>query len=225
MSFFISEFGGSVVRQLSFVDQWVNAFDVALRSICIPENRQVKRNNPANGIADFEMSQKEKRHVAGLMRVNHAGEVCAQALYQGQALTTQTLEVQDKMNAAALEEVDHLAWCEDRLKELDSAPSLLNPLWYVGSFMIGLLAGYVGDQWSLGFVAETEKQVTEHLKKHQNHLPKNDQKTHAILLQMQLDETKHAEVAIRAGAVELPFLIKQVMRFVSKIMTKTSYYF
>lgn len=211
-------------RQLSFADQWVTAFDVALRSICIPENRQAKRDNPAVGIADLEMSQKEKRHVAGLMRVNHAGEVCAQALYQGQALTTQTLAVQDKMNAAALEEIDHLAWCEERLKELDSAPSILNPLWYVGSFMIGLLAGYVGDQWSLGFVAETEKQVTEHLKKHQNHLPPNDQKTHAILSQMQLDETKHAEVAIRSGAAELPFVIKQGMRFVSKIMTKTSYY-
>lgn len=223
---FLFEVGEAPVdRQFSFVDQCVAAFDVALRSICIPDNRQAKRNNPAEGLAESEMSQQEKRHVAGLMRVNHAGEVCAQALYQGQALTTHTLDVQDKMNAAALEEIDHLAWCEDRLKELDSAPSLLNPLWYGGSFMIGLLAGYVGDRWSLGFVAETENQVTEHLKKHQNHLPANDQKTHAILSQMQQDETKHAEVAIHAGAAELPFLVKKGMKFVSKIMTKTSYYF
>ena len=129
------------------------------------------------------------------------------------------------MTAAALEEVDHLAWCEERLQELHSAPGLLNPLWYSGSFMIGLLAGCIGDQWSLGFVAETERQVTDHLTKHLTDLPSQDKKTRAILSQMQHDEAKHAEVAQDAGAAELPFLIKQGMRMVSKLMTKTSYYF
>lgn len=217
--------GVIVNRQLAPVDKWVAAFDVALRSLCIPKTRQTQRCSPAYGIAESELSIKEKRHVAGLMRVNHAGEVCAQALYQGQALTAQLTTVKDQMTEAALEEVDHLAWCEERLNDLHSAPGLLNPLWYSGSFMIGLLAGCLGDQWSLGFVAETERQVTAHLKKHLERLPPQDKKTHAILSQMQRDETQHAETAQRAGAAELPFLVKQCMRVVSKVMTKTSYYF
>lgn len=212
-------------RQFAPVDKWIAAFDVALRSICVPKNRQAQRDNPANKFSEPMLNANEKRHVAGLMRVNHAGEVCAQALYQGQALTAQLITVKEQMTAAALEEVDHLAWCEERLQELHSAPGLLNPLWYSGSFMIGLLAGCIGDQWSLGFVAETERQVTDHLTKHLADLPPQDKKTQAILSKMQHDESKHAKVAQDAGAAELPFLIKQGMRMVSKLMTKTSYYF
>jgi len=162
--FFLTTLGVIVSRQLAPVDKWIAAFDVALRSLCVPKNRQTQRCSPAHGISEPELSAEEKRHVAGLMRVNHAGEVCAQALYQGQALTAQLATVKDQMTAAALEEVDHLAWCEERLHDLHYAPGLLNPIWYSGSFMIGLLAGCLGDRWSLGFVAETERQVTAHLK-------------------------------------------------------------
>ena len=212
-------------RQLSQVDQWVAAVDVAIRSLCIPKQRQATRQNPAEGMTEPSMSAEEKRHVAGLMRVNHSGEVCAQALYQGQALTAKLPMVKDKMTAAALEEVDHLAWCEARLQELQSAPGLLNPIWYSGSFVLGLFAGLVGDKWSLGFVAETERQVTEHLKQHIRKLPRQDVKTHAILSQMQHDETQHAKTAQQAGAADLPWIIKQCMRLTSKLMTKTSYYY
>lgn len=213
-----------VNRQISFVDRVVSVVDVALRSVCVPLHRQSKRVNPAEGLTDAQMTSQEKRHVAGLMRINHAGEVCAQALYQGQALTAKLPRVKLQMEQAALEEVDHLAWCETRLHELNSSTGWLNPFWYMGSFTIGLVAGMIGDQWSLGFVAETERQVTEHLKKHLKHLPLHDEKTRVILQQMQLDETQHAEQAQRAGAVELPIIIKQGMRLVSKLMTKTSYY-
>ena len=158
------------------------------------------------------------------MRVNHAGEVCAQALYQGQALTAQLKEVKAQMTEAAAQEVDHLAWCEQRLSELGSRPSILNPIWYGGSIALGALAGLAGDKWSLGFVAETERQVTKHLQTHQQHLPTQDVKTKAILAKMQDDEEHHAEVASKAGAAELPFFIKQLMQCVSKLLTKTSYY-
>ena len=211
-------------RQLSQVDQWVLAVDTAIRSVCVPHHRQSARQNPAEGITEPAMLADEKRHVAGLMRVNHSGEVCAQALYQGQALTAKLPMVKDKMRAAAEEEVDHLAWCEARLRDLDSSTALMNPLWYGGSFLLGLLAGLAGDQWSLGFVAETERQVTEHLKQHIRNLPKQDVKTRAILAQMQEDESQHAKMAQRAGAAELPWIIKQAMRLTAKLMTKTSYY-
>jgi ubiquinone biosynthesis monooxygenase Coq7 len=211
-------------RQLSQIDRWISAVDVAVRSLCVPKDRQAVRKNPAEAMPEPSMSIEERRHVAGLMRVNHSGEVCAQALYQGQSLTAKLQKVKDKMTAAALEEVDHLAWCEARLHELDSSTALLNPLWYGGSFMLGLLAGLAGDQWSLGFVAETERQVTEHLKKHIRNLPKQDIKTRAILSQMQQDETQHAQMAQRAGAAELPWIIKKGMQLTAKLMTKTSYY-
>lgn len=208
----------------TLVDKVIGVVDVALRSLCVPLNRQSERCNPADGIAESVMTLEEKRHVAGLMRVNHSGEVCAQALYQGQALTAKLPFVKDKMDAAALDEVDHLAWCEARLRELGKAPSVLNPVWYSASLMIGVLAGLIGDKWSLGFVAETEKQVTEHLKNHMRRLPKQDLKTNAILHQMQIDETLHADVAIDAGAAPLPLVVKKGMQFVSKLMTKTSYH-
>ena len=182
------------------------------------------RLNPAEGIAESSLSKQEKQHVAGLMRVNHAGEVCAQALYQGQALTAQLTSVKAQMTQAAAEEVEHLAWCEQRLRELDSQPSRLNPLWYSGSLMIGALAGLAGDRWSLGFVAETERQVTRHLQKHLLSLPPDDLKTKAILSKMQSDEAHHAEIASAAGAAELPFLIKRLMHGVSRLLTQSSYY-
>lgn len=158
------------------------------------------------------------------MRVNHSGEVCAQALYQGQALTAQLTHIKKQMCDAAAEEIDHLAWCEERLAELDSKPSLLNPLWYAGSIVLGALAGFAGDKVSLGFVAETERQVARHLQRHLNKLPLKDEKSHAILLKMKEDEEHHASTAINAGAIELPLIVKQLMRVVSQLMTQTSYY-
>lgn len=214
-----------MLRHQSSTDKFISAVDIALRSVFVPKQRQTVRSNPAADIPEPVMNAEEKRHVAGLMRINHAGEVCAQALYQGQAITAQLTTIRDKMTAAAIEEVDHLGWCEDRLHELNSTTGLLNPFWYAGSFMIGMLAGFAGDQWSLGFVAETERQVTEHLRNHTRQLPQQDEKTRAILSQMQYDETQHAQMAQRAGAADLPWIIKQAMRLTSKLMTKTSYYF
>lgn len=212
------------MRRLSLFDKLVCEMDTALRTLIVPQKRCSSRLNPAQALPEAEMNAHEKKHVAGLVRVNHAGEVCAQALYQGQALTAQLTRVRAQMKEAAEEEVDHLAWCEQRLHELDSHPSLLNPLWYAGSLLMGALAGAAGDQWSLGFVAETERQVTQHLQKHLKRLPSKDIKTKAILAKMQEDEMHHADMAKAAGAAELPFLIKQMMQGVSKLMTKSSYY-
>ncbi|BCA93956.1 2-nonaprenyl-3-methyl-6-methoxy-1,4-benzoquinol hydroxylase [Legionella antarctica] len=182
------------------------------------------RPSPAHEIADHPLSSSAKKHIAGLMRVNHAGEVCAQALYQGQALTAQLTHIKQQMVQAAAEETDHLAWCEERLVELGSKPSVLNPIWYSGSLLLGALAGLAGDQISLGFVAETERQVTAHLQRHLQTIPIDDKKTKIILEKMQEDEEHHATLAVAAGAAELPYLIKQLMRVVSKLMTKSSYY-
>ncbi|CDZ76141.1 2-nonaprenyl-3-methyl-6-methoxy-1,4-benzoquinol hydroxylase [Legionella massiliensis] len=210
---------------LSFIEHLICGVDDALRTLAPPKSRPCQRKSPGENLADAPLNSQEKKHVAGLMRVNHSGEVCAQALYQGQALTAQLTAVKAQMDAAAEEEIDHLAWCEQRLKELDSQPSLLNPFWYLGSLLLGTLAGAAGDRWSLGFVAETEKQVVDHLQKHLQKLPAQDQKSKAILEQMNEDEAQHAEVAIEAGAAELPFFIKQLMQSVSKLMTRSSYYF
>ena len=210
--------------QLSLLDTLLCGIDSALRTIVVPEQRSSTRANPAHNLNESSLSTKEKQHVAGLMRVNHAGEVAAQALYQGQALTAKLTTIKEQMTNAATEEVEHLAWCEQRLRELDSHPSILNPLWYSGSLMIGALAGLAGDKWSLGFVAETERQVTRHLEKHLQDLPLHDIKTQAILSKMQDDEIHHAEIANAAGAAELPFVIKRLMQCVSKVMTQSSYY-
>jgi ubiquinone biosynthesis monooxygenase Coq7 len=212
------------MHQLSLCDKLLCEFDTALRTLLVPKHRNSVRESPGHPIAESLLTTKEKRHIAGLMRVNHAGEVSAQALYQGQALTAKLPRVKAQMTEAAAEEVDHLAWCEQRLRELGSQPSLLNPFWYSSSLMLGALAGLIGDKWSLGFVAETERQVTKHLQHHQEHLPANDLKTKAILAQMQIDEAHHADVANEAGAAELPFLIKKGMQFASKLLTKSSYY-
>lgn len=212
------------MRELNSIDQIICQIDTALRTLIPPQNRSSNRANPAQNAISQPMNADEKRHVAGLMRVNHAGEVCAQALYQGQALTAQLTEIKTQMMDAAAEEVDHLAWCEQRLRELDNEPSRLNALWYSGSFILGALAGLAGDRWSLGFVAETERQVAAHLEQHLQKIPANDLKTKAILTQMHVDEAHHAEVAHTAGAAELPMLIKQVMAGVSKLLTHSSYY-
>jgi ubiquinone biosynthesis monooxygenase Coq7 len=212
-----------MMRNPRIFDPFIIHVDAALRTLASPSQRFGVRKSPAEGIPESAMSLTEKQHVAGLMRVNHAGEVCAQALYQGQALTARLNTVKEQMAHAAAEEIDHLAWCEARLSELNSHPSLFNPLWYAGSFFLGALAGLVGDQWSLGFVAETERQVTAHLTHHLARLPPHDEKTKAILLRMKMDETAHADLAVTAGARALPVLIKNLMYGISKLLTTSSY--
>ncbi|WP_173235884.1 2-polyprenyl-3-methyl-6-methoxy-1,4-benzoquinone monooxygenase [Legionella antarctica] len=212
------------MRTISLLDTLITEVDSALRTLLPPLKRIPMRPSPAHEIADHPLSSSAKKHIAGLMRVNHAGEVCAQALYQGQALTAQLTHIKQQMVQAAAEETDHLAWCEERLVELGSKPSVLNPIWYSGSLLLGALAGLAGDQISLGFVAETERQVTAHLQRHLQTIPIDDKKTKIILEKMQEDEEHHATLAVAAGAAELPYLIKQLMRVVSKLMTKSSYY-
>jgi len=212
------------MRHLTLIDQLLGGFDTALRTVCSPTQRPCNRTTPAHNLPEASLDVSIKRHIAGLMRVNHAGEVCAQALYQGQAITAKLDTIRLQMAEAAEEEVDHLAWCEQRLRELDHRPSWLNPLWYAGSFMLGAVAGLAGDRWSLGFVAETERQVTSHLESHRLRVPVEDVKTQAILAKMQDDEAQHADAAVAAGAAELPMIIRQMMRGVSKLLTFSSYY-
>ncbi|MFY7697989.1 MAG: 2-polyprenyl-3-methyl-6-methoxy-1,4-benzoquinone monooxygenase [Legionella sp.] len=212
------------MRNISKLDRVLMEVDNVMRTLFIPEQRCSQRVYPAASLNDASMTQREKKHVAGLMRVNHAGEVCAQALYQGQALTAQLTNIRDQMAHAAAEEIDHLAWCEQRLRELDSHPSILNPCWYLGSFMIGLIAGSAGDRWSLGFVAETERQVTAHLANHVQRLPRQDKKTRVVLESMHEDEAQHAKLAEQSGAASLPYLVKKIMSCISNVMTKSSYY-
>ncbi|MCO5761739.1 MAG: 2-polyprenyl-3-methyl-6-methoxy-1,4-benzoquinone monooxygenase [Chromatiaceae bacterium] len=184
----------------------------------------VGRPNPADSAPAAELRADERRLAARLMRVNHSGEVCAQALYQGQALTAQLEAVRDRMERAAVEENDHLAWCGARLQALDSHPSVLNPLFYAGSFAIGALAGKAGDRWSLGFVVETEHQVVEHLNSHLDRLPADDRQDRAILEQMKEDEARHATQALAAGGARLPLPVRLLMKGVAKVMTGTSYW-
>ena len=170
------------------------------------------------------LNEFEKNHSAGLMRVNHSGEVCAQALYRGQAITAKLIDTKAKMEQAASEELDHLSWCNKRLEELDSKPSLLNPIWYCMSFSIGAIAGLIGDKWSLGFVHETEEQVVKHLDGHLDKLSDKDQKTRSVIEQMRIDEEKHSQDALDAGAEILPNEIKGLMSKVAKVMTDSSYH-
>ncbi len=209
-------------RHYSHMDRAINILDQALRlsSGLAPEPA---RPNPAGELADSEMDEATRRHVAGLMRVNHSGEICAQALYAGQAATARNEEVRAEMNDAALDEIDHLSWCAHRLQELDSQTSIFNPLWYAGSFAIGAIAGFAGDGWSLGFLKETEIQVEAHLEEHLDRLPADDRRSQAILDQMKTDEAKHAEMAANAGAYDLPDPVREVMSFASKIMKAVAY--
>ena len=204
------------------IDGFIIEFDRALRSIvgATPMRRPVPNSS---AMSESELSVEEKKHAAGLMRVNHVGEVCAQALYQSQKLHAKSDDLKNKLEHAAIEEEDHLAWCERRLEELDSRPSLLNPIWYAGSFVLGSIAGLAGDKISLGFVAETEKQVEHHLDDHLKELPNNDHRSRAIVAQMRADEIAHGQMAIQEGGVELPGAIQQVMKTMAKIMTVTAY--
>ena len=211
------------MRQYSFLDQCLRMVNESLQTfngISVGTQRQ----NPGEPVLEDPMTLQEQKHSAGLMRVNHTGEVCAQALYQGQALTARNPEIAQAMRQSALEEQDHLNWCEGRLHELNSRTSFLNPLWWMGSFSIGIAAGLAGDKWSLGFLAETEKQVCQHLQSHLDALPQNDHKSKAIVAQMQWDENQHAVHALEYGGVALPHPIQWAMRLSSKVMTSLTYY-
>lgn len=209
-------------KRLTWTDSCIENFDQALRTLM--NVATAARPNPGENIKASELSQTEKKHVAGLMRIDHAGEVCAQALYLGHSLTARNHVVKEQMLESAKEEIDHLAWCQKRIEELNSHTSYLNPFWYVGSLAIGMLSGVLGDAYSLGFVAETEKQVEKHLEKHLSQLPSEDKKSFAILKQMQQDEMHHAKVATENGARELSDPIKGAMKLMSKIMTTIAYY-
>ena len=210
------------MRHYTGIDKFINSFDQALRSL-VPGTTSAQRENPGKAV-ETQLAVSEARHVAGLMRVNHSGEVCAQALYQGQALTAKLPNVRHEMEQAAVEEQDHLAWCEERLKELESHTSLLNPVWYGLSFGMGAIAGIAGDKYSLGFVAETERQVSMHLQDHIRQLPEQDERSRKILVQMHQDELEHRDTALNAGGVDLPAPVRITMTAISKLMTKTSYY-
>ncbi|MGE5470169.1 MAG: 2-polyprenyl-3-methyl-6-methoxy-1,4-benzoquinone monooxygenase [Bacteroidota bacterium] len=203
-------------------DRLVVEFDRALRSLCAPA-RSV-RPLPGADLPAAGLDAAEKRHVVGLMRVNHCGEICAQALYQGQALTSRDPDVREALRGAADEETEHLAWTEQRIAELGGRKSWLNPLWYAGSLSLGLVAGALGDKWNLGFLAETERQVEAHLDGHLLSLPEADGRSRAIVDQMRQDEIRHAETAVRHGAAELPRVVRGAMRLAAKVMTGTAYH-
>jgi len=210
-----------MTRKFSPFDHIALNMDQALRTV-FGRPQSTERDYPAKDCDKPELSDTQASAVASLMRINHVGEVCAQALYQGQALTARTTEVRESMRRSAEEENDHLLWCEKRIDELGSHKSYLNPLWYAGAFSIGATAGLIGDKWSLGFVAETEHQVVKHLDEHLKRLPENDTASHAILSQMKDDESHHETVAINAGAAKLPLPIKKLMTLASKVMTTTA---
>jgi len=204
------------------LDRLITEFDKGLRTLLAEQHSG--RPHPDKGQQETPMAEDEKRHAAALMRINHCGEVCAQALYNGQSLTSRNPEVVAALRQASQEETEHLAWCEKRINELGGRKSLLNPLWYTGSFAMGALAGALGDKWNLGFLAETENQVARHLQKHLEILPADDTKSRAILEQMHIDETQHAQTALDNGAAELPKPVKAGMQVLSTIMTKSAYY-
>ena len=209
-------------RKLSPIDNVMMQIDTGLRTLFGKPNI-TERANPEDVVEEGELSISEKELAGRLMRINHSGEVAAQGLYQGQALTAKLPEVREKMERAAQEENDHLDWCEQRIKELGTHTSYLNPLWYVGSVAIGATAGLAGDKWSLGFVAETEHQVVRHLTSHLDQVSENDHKSRAILEQMKEDGGQHATTALNAGGAALPQPVKKFMALTSKIMTKTVY--
>jgi ubiquinone biosynthesis monooxygenase Coq7 len=210
-------------RQLSPLDKLLAGANNALRTVATPAGRPA-RTNPSANIIDVDLDAGQKAHAAGLMRVNHAGEVAAQALYQGHATVARDKDTEEQMKRAADEEFDHLAWCEQRLDELGYAPSRLSPFWYAGAYVIGAASGVLGDKWSLGFIAETEKQVCSHLDSHLDSLPEEDAKSRAIVEQMRDEEEEHGENAVDAGAAELPRPVVRLMRATAKVMTKTAYW-
>jgi len=210
------------MRRYNNFDQLVINADTALRTLfgATPVSH---RSYPADNIAEADFSDSEKKRIASLMRVNHSGEVSAQALYQGQSLTSRNEAIRQKLNTAAEEENYHLNWTKTRINELGGNTSLLNPLWYAGSFAIGAFAGAIGDKWNLGFLAETENQVVSHLQSHLDKLPGGDLRSRAVLEKMKQDEAKHATTAIENGAAELPPPVKKLMQAMSKVMTNTAY--
>lgn len=204
------------------LDRLIVEFDKALRTVFAPA--PTLREMPGADLAEAEMDAAQRKHTAALMRVNHCGEICAQALYQGQALVSRDPTIKLALGKAAQEETEHLAWTERRINELGGRKSLLNPLWYGGALAFGVLAGKFGDAWNLGFLAETERQVEAHLESHKQRLPEEDRRTWTILEQMRLDEVSHADTAVRLGARELPAPVKRLMWLASKAMTRTAYY-
>ncbi len=211
------------MRHYTAFDRLLIGADTALRTLA-GRPRESGRPYPAENLDDIDLDDDQRKHVAGLIRVDHAGEVSAQALYQGQALTARDETVRAKLEQSAIEENDHLLWTENRLHELGDRTSFLNPLWYAGSFAIGAFAGALGDKWSLGFLAETEHQVVRHLDDHLRQLPRDDRRSHAILEQMKADEAHHATAAIDHGAAELPLPVKKLMAAMSRVMTRSAYY-
>ena len=203
-------------------DKFILGFDRALRTIFGP-SRSV-RAVPGEKLPEAELDATQKARAAALMRVNHTGEVCAQALYQGQALTTRNPEVKAALARSAEEEIEHLAWTEQRIAELGGRRGLLNPLWYAGSYVVGAASGLAGDRWNLGFLAETERQVVEHLDGHLERLSHQDAKTRAIIVAMKRDEARHATTALHSGGVELPLPLRVAMRVASRVMTTTAYW-
>ena len=210
-------------RQYSKLDNIIMQIDAVLRDSS-KSSEHSTREYPGDLYPHSELNEQEKRHVSGLMRINHAGEISAQALYKAQAMTAIDDELKDTMKQSAYEESSHLKWCERRLDELGGRTSYLSPIWYFGSFGIGVLAGCFGDKLNLGFIAETEYQVVKHLDSHLEQLPKNDERSRAILEQMRKDELHHAKTAETSGAKNLPKEVRFIMTLVSKIMTKTAYY-
>ena len=210
-------------RLYSVLDVVIMECDKAVKTVFgMPETTE--RPIPGKDLTDEILSKDEQLLSTRLMRVNHSGEVSAQALYQGQALTAKLPEIRQAMEQAAIEENDHLLWCQQRVHYFGGHTSVLNPLWYAGSFAMGAIAGKIGDKWSLGFVAETEKQVVKHLDEHLEQISCDDKKSRAILEQMKEDELHHGTVALEAGGAELPLPVKSIMKLMSKVMTKTSYW-
>lgn len=204
------------------LDQLIIEFDRALRTVTLPQRSA--RPHPDAHLPEAELSAQERQHVAALMRINHCGEVCAQALYRGQAISSRNPASTEALQHAAEEETEHLAWCEQRISAMGGRKSVLNPLWYAGSFALGVAAGWAGNRWNMGFLQETERQVGAHLQTHLRELPAQDEKTRAILQQMDIDEARHADTAKQYGAEELPKPVKAAMRLASKVMTRTAYY-
>jgi len=203
------------------LEQLILEFDRALRTVLAPA-RSI-RSTPGDALPDVALDSEQRRHVVGLMRVNHCGEICAQALYQGQALTSRDPAIREALRGAADEETEHLAWTEQRITELGGRKSLLNPFLYLGSLSLGLVAGALGDKWNLGFLAETERQVEAHLDGHLLSLPPDDARSRAIVDQMRRDEIQHAETAVQYGAAELPAPVKAAMKMAAKVMTGSTY--
>ena len=204
------------------MDKLIEIFERGMKTVFTPAT--AARESPAASADDAALNEEDRRKSAALMRVNHCGEVCAQALYQGQAIFARNRKTAESLQAAADEEIDHLAWTAERIRALGGRQSFLNPLWFGGAFAVGAMAAVISDRVSLGFVAESERQVSAHLKSHLHKLPENDAKSRAIVAQMEIDETQHATKAVEMGGAELPPPVKCAMKFAGRVMTRTSYW-